>query len=51
MNKNKCIGYAFVIVIVILIIVALFAYNYNDSVEKEYFANYVALDDELRQLT
>ena len=37
-------------VITILLIVAIFSFNYNSSVEKEYFENFLELDNQIKNL-
>ncbi len=49
MKCNKSwIGYAFIIIITVLLLGTIYTYYYNDDVEKEYFANYLMLDAELK---
>lgn len=48
MQEKEYIGYCFGLVITILLIVAIFSFNYNSSVEKEYFENFLVLDEEVK---
>jgi hypothetical protein len=48
MRETEYVGYCFGLVITILLIVAIFSFNYNSSVEKEYFNNFLQLDNELK---
>lgn len=48
MRETEYVGYCFGLVITILLIVAIFSFNYNSSVEKEYFDNFLQLDNELK---
>jgi hypothetical protein len=50
MREKEYVGYCFGLVITILLIVAIFSFNYNSSVEKEYFENFLALDEEINNL-
>ena len=50
LREKEYIGYCFGLVITILLIVAIFSFNYNSSVEKEYFENFLALDEEINNL-
>ena len=50
MRETEYVGYCFGLVITILLIVAIFSFNYNSSVEKEYFDNFLQLDNELKNL-
>ena len=50
MREKEYVGYCFGLVITILLIVAIFSFNYNSSVEKEYFENFLALDQEIKNL-
>jgi hypothetical protein len=50
MRETEYVGYCFGLVITILLIVAIFSFNYNSSVEKEYFDNFLKLDNELKNL-
>ena len=50
MRENEYVGYCFGLVITILLIVAIFSFNYNSSVEKEYFENFLELDNQLKSL-
>jgi len=50
MREKEYIGYCFGLVITILLIVAIFSFNYNSSVEKEYFENFLALEEEINHL-
>jgi hypothetical protein len=50
MREKEYVGYCFGLVITILLIVAIFSFNYNSSVEKEYFENFLALEEEINQL-
>jgi nicotinamide riboside transporter PnuC len=50
MREKEYIGYCFGLVITILLIVAIFSFNYNSSVEKEYFENFLALEEEINNL-
>jgi len=48
MRENEYVGYCFGLVITILLIVAIFSFNYNSSVEKEYFENFLELDNQIK---
>jgi hypothetical protein len=50
MRENEYVGYCFGLVITILLIVAIFSFNYNSSVEKEYFQNFLELDNQIKNL-
>ena len=50
MRQTEYVGYCFGLVITILLIVAIFSFNYNSSVEKEYFNNFLQLDNEIKNL-
>ena len=50
MRETEYVGYCFGLIITILLIVAIFSFNYNSSVEKEYFDNFLKLDNELKNL-
>jgi hypothetical protein len=50
MREKEYIAYCFGLVITILLIVAIFSFNYNSSVEKEYFDNFLSLDQEIKNL-
>ena len=50
MREKEYVGYCFGLVITILLIVAIFSFNYNSSVEKEYFENFLALEEEINHL-
>ncbi len=50
MREKEYVGYCFGLVITILLIVAIFSFNYNSSVEKEYFDNFLALDEQINSL-
>jgi hypothetical protein len=50
MQENEYVGYCFGLVITILLIAAIFSFNYNSSVEKEYFENFLVLDNQLKSL-
>ncbi len=50
MREKEYVGYCFGMVITILLIVAIFSFNYNSSVEKEYFDNFIHLDNQLKNL-
>ena len=50
MRETEYVGYCFGLVITILLIVAIFSFNYNSSVEKEYFDNFLKLDNELKNI-
>jgi hypothetical protein len=50
MREKEYVGYCFGLVITILLIAAIFSFNYNSSVEKEYFENFLALDQEIKNL-
>ena len=50
MRQTEYVGYCFGLVITILLIVAIFSFNYNSSVEKEYFDNFIQLDNQLKNL-
>jgi hypothetical protein len=50
MRENEYAGYCFGIIITILLIAAIFSFNYNSSVEKEYFDNFIKLDNEIKNL-
>jgi uncharacterized membrane protein len=39
-----------ILIIIILIIITLFVYSYNDEVEKEYFDNYLKIDEVIRNM-
>ena len=49
MRENEYAGYCFGMIISILLIVAIF--NYNTSVEKEYFENFLALDEQIKSIS
>lgn len=49
MRETEYVGYCFGLVITILLIVAIFSFNYNSSVEKEYFNNFLQLNNELKR--
>ena len=50
MRQTEYVGYCFGLVITILLIIAIFSFNYNSSVEKEYFDNFIQLDNQLKNL-
>jgi len=50
MREKEYVGYCFGLVITILLIVAIFSFNYNSSVEKEYFENFLELNNQLKNL-
>ena len=50
MRENEYAGYCFGMIITILLIIAIFSFNYNSSVEKEYFDNFLNLDNEIKNL-
>jgi hypothetical protein len=50
MRETEYAGYCFGMIISILLIVAIFSFNYNCSVEKEYFDNFLKLDNEIKNL-
>lgn len=50
MRENEYAGYCFGIIITILLIAAIFSFNYNSSVEKEYFDNFIKLDNEIKNI-
>jgi len=50
MREPEYAGYCFGMIISILLIVAIFSFNYNSSVEKEYFDNFLKLDNEIKNL-
>ena len=50
MREKEYVGYCFGLVITILLIVAIFSFNYNTSVEKEYFENFLTLNQEINNL-
>ena len=50
MREDEYVGYCFGLVITILLIIAIFSFNYNSSVEKEYFDNFIQLDNQLKNL-
>jgi len=50
MQKDEYVGYCFGLVITILLIVTIFSFNYNSSVEKEYFENFLELDNQIKNL-
>jgi hypothetical protein len=50
MRENEYVGYCFGLVIIILLIAAIFSFSYNSSVEREYFENFIQLDNELKNL-
>lgn len=50
MRQTEYVGYCFGLVITILLIVAIFSFNYNSSVEKEYFDNFIQLDNQFKNL-
>jgi hypothetical protein len=50
MREKEYVGYCFGVVITILLIVAIFSFNYNSSVEKEYFENFLELNNQLKNL-
>jgi hypothetical protein len=50
MREKEYIGYCFGLVITILLIVTIFSFNYNTSVEKEYFENFILLDQEIKNI-
>jgi len=51
MREKEYVAYCFGLVITILLIVAIFSFNYNTSVEKEYFDNFLALDEQINSLS
>jgi nicotinamide riboside transporter PnuC len=51
MRENEYAGYCFGMIISILLIVAIFSFNYNTSVEKEYFENFLALDEQIKSIS
>lgn len=50
MREKEYVSYCFGLVITILLIAAIFSFNYNSSVEKEYFDNFLVLDQEIKNL-
>lgn len=50
MQKNEYVGYCFGMIITILLIAAIFSFNYNSSVEKEYFENFLELENQIKNL-
>jgi len=48
MNTN--IQYIFGSVIILFVIAFIFTYFYNDDVEKEYYENFLALDNQIKNL-
>jgi hypothetical protein len=46
--SDRAVGYGFAFIIIILLLTAIFSYRYNSEVEMEYFSNYVAIDDMLK---
>lgn len=50
MREKEYVGYCFGMVIIILLIAAIFSFNYNSSVEKEYFENFLELDNQIKNL-
>jgi hypothetical protein len=48
MQETEYVGYCFGLIITILLIVAIFSFNYNSSVEKEYFDNFIRLNEEIK---
>lgn len=50
MLESEYAGYCFGMIITILLIVAIFSFNYNSSVEKEYFENFLKLNNEIKNL-
>ncbi len=46
--SDRAVGYGFAFILIILLLTAIFSYRYNSEVEMEYFSNYVALDDILK---
>jgi len=47
MREKEYVGYCFGVIITILLIVTIFSFNYNSSVEKEYFDNFIKLNEEI----
>lgn len=50
MRQSEYMGYCFGLVITILLIVTIFSFNYNSSVEKEYFDNFLHMDNQIKNL-
>jgi len=50
MRETEYVGYCFGLIITILLIVAIFSFNYNSSVEKEYFENFLKINNEIKNL-
>jgi len=50
MPKNEYVECCFGLVIIILLIAAIFSFHYNSSVEKEYFENFLEIDNQIKNL-
>ena len=44
------IGHIIILITLILIIITIFVYSYNDDIEKEYFDNYLKIDEQIRNM-